>query len=67
MDTLVPYVKGHINCGDIPLGLIFIGQTYMVGTSNKSVPKMAIDHIINDFQQNFAWIHPIQPLKFWMV
>jgi hypothetical protein len=32
-------------CGDIPwnLGLIYICLIYMVGTSNKSVPEMAID------------------------
>ena len=31
-----------IFCGDIPLHRPYIGLIYVVGTSNKSVPEMAI-------------------------
>ena len=33
-----------MNCGDIPWNLgLQLGQEYMVSTSNKSVPEMAIE------------------------
>ena len=35
--------------GDILLHSPYIGQTYMLGTSNKSVPEMAIEFVINPF------------------
>ena len=56
----------HLNCGDIPWSLsLQLGQKYMVGTSNKSLPEMTIDISCFVFPRIMYWPWQTYGWKWW--